>query len=224
MTTIFVTSSGTDIGKTYVSAMLIRQLRAKGLPVQALKPIVSGVDEATFPDSDPAALLAALGEEVTFDNIDMLSRWVFEPALSPDMAAARAGVEIDFKELVDHCKARAHLHDPLVIEGVGGLLVPLNAEKTVLDWMLALKGDDFATLLVVGSYLGTISHTLTTLDVMCRNGLAPRAIVVSESLSNPVPLAETVEVMSRFTAKTIGATPIISVPRHGEADLAGLFI
>ena len=120
MTTIFVTSSGTDIGKTYVSAMLIRQLRAKGLPVQALKPIVSGVDEATFPDSDPAALLAALGEEVSFDNIDLLSRWVFEPALSPDMAAARAGVEIDFRELVDHCKARAHLHDPLIIEGVGG--------------------------------------------------------------------------------------------------------
>lgn len=220
MTTIFVTSSGTDIGKTYVSAMLIRQLRAKGLPVQALKPVVSGIDEATFPDSDPAALLAALGEDVSFDNIGALSRWVFEPALSPDMAAARAGVTIDFDELVNHCKARASLHDPLVIEGVGGLLVPLNAEKTVLDWMKALNGPAFAPLLVVGSYLGTISHTLTTLDVMRRNDLEPRAIVVSESLSNPVPLAETIEVMSRF----IGATPIVPVPRNGEVDLVGLFI
>tara|TARA_R110000868_G_scaffold48678_2_gene157628 strand:- start:2040 stop:2702 length:663 start_codon:yes stop_codon:yes gene_type:complete len=219
MTTIFVTSSGTDIGKTYVSAMLIRQLRAKGLPVQALKPIVSGVDEATFPDSDPAALLAALGEDVTFDNIDLLSRWVFEPALSPDMAAARAGVEIDFTELVNHCKARGALHDPLIIEGVGGLIVPLNTTHTVLDWMKALNGPGFAPLLVVGSYLGTISHTLTTLDVMRRNDLAPRAIVVSESLSNPVPLAETIDVMSRFA----GDTPIVSVPRNGEADLASLF-
>ncbi len=220
MTTIFVTSSGTDIGKTYVSAMIIRQLRGLGLPVQALKPVVSGIDETTFPDSDPAMLLAALGEEVLFDNIDLLSRWVFEPALSPDMAAARAGVTIDFDELVNHCKARERLHDPLVIEGVGGLLVPLNADKTVLDWMQALNGPAFAPLLVVGSYLGTISHTLTTLDVMRRNDLEPRAIVVSESLSNPVPLAETVEVLSRFT----GATPIVPVPRHGEADLAGLFI
>ena len=218
MTTIFVTSSGTDIGKTYVSAMLVRQLRAKGLPVQALKPIVSGIDETTFPESDPAALLAALGEEVSFDNVDLLSRWIFEPALSPDMAAARAGVEIDFAELVNHCKARASLHDPLVIEGVGGLMVPLNAEKTVLDWMQALNGPDFVPLLVVGSYLGTISHTLTTLDVMRRRDLAPRAIIVSESLSNPVPLSETVEVMSRFT----GETPIIPVPRNGEADIAGL--
>lgn len=220
MTTIFVTSSGTDIGKTYVSAMLIRQLRAKGLPVQALKPVVSGIDETTFPESDPATLLAALGEEVSFDNIDLLSRWVFEPALSPDMAAARAGVVIDFDELVNHCKAREHLHDLLVIEGVGGLLVPLNADKTVLDWMRALNGPTFAPLLVVGSYLGTISHTLMTLDVMRRNDLEPRAIVVSESLSNPVPLAETIEVLSRFT----GATPIIPVPRNGEADIAGLFI
>jgi dethiobiotin synthetase len=219
MTTIFVTSSGTDIGKTYVSAMLIRQLRAKGLPVQALKPIVSGVDEATFPQSDPAALLAALGEEATFDNADLVSRWIFEPALSPDMAAARAGVEIGFTELVNHCRARMSLHDPLVIEGVGGLMVPLNAEKTVLDWMLALKGDGFIPLLVVGSYLGTISHTLTTLDVMRRNALAPRAIIVSESLANPVPLAETVEVMSRF----VGDIPVVPVPRNGEADLAALF-
>lgn len=219
MTTIFVTSSGTDIGKTYVSAMLIRQLRAKHIPVRALKPIVSGVDEQTFPDSDPAALLAALGEEVSFENVDLLSRWVFEPALSPDMAAARAGVEIDFTELVNHCKAQMSLYDPLVIEGVGGLIVPLNTTHTVLDWMKALNAPDFAPLLVVGSYLGTISHTLTTLDVMRRNDLSPRAIVISESLSNPVSLDETVEVMSRFT----GDTPIVAVPRNGEADLASLF-
>ncbi|MES1991823.1 MAG: dethiobiotin synthase [Pseudomonadota bacterium] len=219
MSTIFVTSSGTDIGKTYVSAMLIRQLRAKGLPVQALKPVVSGVDDNTFPTSDPAALLAALGEDAIFDNIDLVSRWVFEPALSPDMAAARAGVEIDFLELVNHCKARMHLHDPLIIEGVGGLIVPLNATHTVLDWMKALNGQDFAPLLVVGSYLGAISHTLTTLDVMIRNDLKPRAIVVSESLENPVTLDETITVMSRFT----GDTPIVAVPRNGEADLASLF-
>ena len=220
MTTIFVTSSGTDIGKTYVSAMLIRQLRGLGLPVRGLKPIVSGVDDVTFPTSDPAAILEALGEEVTPDNIDLISRWVFAPALSPDMAAARAGQEIDFAELVNHCKARMHLHDPLVIEGVGGLIVPLNTTHTVLDWMKALNGPAFAPLLVVGSYLGTISHTLTTLDVMLRNDLGPRAIVVSESLVNPVTLDETVEVMSRF----VGATPIVAVPRNGETDLTKFFV
>ncbi|MEP2283863.1 MAG: dethiobiotin synthase, partial [Nitratireductor sp.] len=61
MTVIFVTSSGTEIGKTYVSALLTRQLREKGVPVRAIKPVVSGLDETTFPESDPAALLAAMG-------------------------------------------------------------------------------------------------------------------------------------------------------------------
>jgi dethiobiotin synthetase len=218
MTTIFVTSSGTDIGKTYVSAMLIRQLREAGRPVRAIKPIVSGLDEASFAASDPAALLAALGEPVAYDNAEHVSRWRFTAALSPDMAASREGAVIDFDELVNHCKAREALHDPLVIEGVGGLMVPLDQTHTVLDWMLALKSPAFVPLLVVGSYLGTISHTLTTLDVMRRNDLAPRAIVVSESLSNPVPLEETVETIARFAKCDVRA-----VARGGEADLAGLF-
>ncbi|MCE9648262.1 MAG: dethiobiotin synthase [Parvibaculum sp.] len=217
MTAIFVTSSGTDIGKTYVSALLIRQLRARGLPVRAIKPIVSGLDEATFAASDPAALLDALGEPVEYENAEDISRWRFSAALSPDMAAAREGASVDFDELVNHCKARMALHDPLLIEGVGGLMVPLDTQHTVLDWMLALE--NIAPLLVVGSYLGTISHTLTTLDVMNRHKLTPRAIVVSESLSTPVPLEETVETIRRFVD-----VKVIALPRNGEPDLAGLFL
>ncbi|KAB7742665.1 dethiobiotin synthase [Parvibaculum sedimenti] len=218
MSTIFVTSSGTDIGKTYVSALLVRQLLAKGLAVRALKPIVSGLDEESFAASDPAALLAALGELVEFDNADIVSRWRFRAALSPDMAARREGAEIDFGELVHHCLARAAIHDPLVIEGVGGLMVPLDDSRTVLDWMIALKPASIVPLLVVGSYLGSISHTLTTLDVMRRNDLEPRAIVVSESLSAPVPLEETVETIVRFAG-----IETIALPRNGEPDLASLF-
>ena len=215
---IFVTSSGTDIGKTYVSALLLRQLRARGLPARALKPVVSGLDEATFAASDPAALLAAMGEPVEYENADTVSRWRFRAPFSPDMAARRGGEEIDFGELVAHCRARAAIHDPLLIEGVGGLMVPLDARHTVLDWMIALKEPGLAPLLVVGSYLGTISHTLTTLDVMRRNGLEPRAIVVSESLTTSVPLDETVETIARFAQ-----TNVVALPRGGEPDLATLF-
>lgn len=219
MSIIFVTSSGTDIGKTYVSALLLRQLRARGLPARALKPVVSGLDEATFAASDPAALLAAMGEPVIYENADMVSRWRFRAPLSPDMAARREGEEIDFGELVAHCRARAAIHDPLLIEGVGGLMVPLDARHTVLDWMIALKDTGLAPLLVVGSYLGTISHTLTALDVMRRNSLEPRAIVVSESPASPVPLDETVETITRFAQLNA-----VALPRGGEPDLAALFV
>src|SRR5262249_37315350 len=75
----------------------------------------------------------------------------------------------------------------LLIEGVGGVMVPLGGRHTVLDWMTELK---LPLLLVTGSYLGTISHTLTALDVLARRSLTVAAVVVSESAGSPVPLAE----------------------------------
>ncbi len=147
MPPIFVTSSGTEIGKTYVSAMLTRELKAR-----VIKPLVSGIDEQTFPGSDPAELLAAMGEAVTFETAGLVSRWRFRAALSPDMAAKREGRAIDFGELVEECVSAAKKHDPLVIEGVGGLMVPLDTRHTVLDWMKALDAKTgLAPLLVVGA-------------------------------------------------------------------------
>lgn len=215
MSPIFVTSSGTEIGKTYVSAMLTRELKAR-----AIKPLVSGLDEETFAESDPAQLLAAMGEPVTWENAGLVSRWRFKAALSPDMAAKREGRAIDFDELVEECVAAASRHDPLVIEGVGGLMVPLDERHTVLDWMKALNEKiGLAPLLVVGAYLGTISHTLTTLAVMRAEKIAPRAIVVSEREPGPVPVGETAETIARFA----GGTPVRIAPRGGAVSLADLF-
>ena len=215
MPPIFVTSSGTEIGKTYVSAMLTRELKAR-----AIKPLVSGLDEETFPGSDPAQLLAAIGEPVTYENAGLVSRWRFRAALSPDMAAKREGRAIDFDELVEECAAAASRHDPLVIEGVGGLMVPLDDRHTVLDWMKALKAKtDIAPLLVVGAYIGTISHTLTSLAVMRAENIAPRAIVVSEKEPGPVPVEETAETIARFA----GRIPVRVAPRGKTVSLADLF-
>lgn len=215
MPPIFVTSSGTEIGKTYVSAMLTRELKAR-----AIKPLVSGIDEETFAASDPAELLAAMGEPVTYENAGLVSRWRFKAALSPDMAAKRENRAILFDELVGECVAAARAHDPLVIEGVGGLMVPLDGTHTVLDWMKALnEKTGLAPILVVGAYLGTISHTLTTLAVMRSEGLAPRAIVVSEREPGPVPVGETAETITRFA----GGVPVRIVPQGGAVSLAGLF-
>lgn len=214
MLPVFVTSSGTEIGKTYVSAMLTRELKAR-----ALKPLVSGIDEKTFPDSDPAHLLAAMGEPATFENAALVSRWRFREPLSPDMAAKREGRAIDFAELVEECLAAAAKPGPLVIEGVGGLMVPLDATHTVLDWMKALDAKTgIAPVLVVGAYLGTISHTLTTLAVMRAEKLTPRVIVVSESAPGPVPVDETAETIARFAA----GVSVRALPRGGVVPLAAL--
>lgn len=191
----FVSASGTDIGKTFVMAGLIRALRRAGRPATALKPVASGFDPERPQDSDAAVLLAALGRPITAEAIAAISPWRFRAALSPDMAAQREGRTIDFAALVAFCRAAAGGGDFVLIEGVGGVMVPLDDRHTVLDWMAALS---LPIVLVAGSYLGTISHTLTALDVLIHRRLQVAALLICETEASPVPLGETAEAIARF--------------------------
>ena len=139
MSAIFITATGTDVGKTYVAASLIRHLRQLGHSVDAIKPIVSGFDPAQAATSDPGILLEALGLPVTADEIERTSPWRFRDPVSPDLAAAREGRRIDVDQVVAFCQdAIAQRRDVLLIEGVGGIMVPLDGERTILDVMMAL--------------------------------------------------------------------------------------
>jgi len=203
----FVTSTGTDIGKTFVTAGLIRYLRESNQPVTAFKPIVSGYDSSVAETSDPAVLLSALGRPVTADEVERIAPWRFRAPLSPDLAAAREGRRVDFEKLIAFSRtAIAAATGPLFIEGVGGIMVPLDGQRTVVDWMTAL---DIPLLLVVGGYLGTISHTLTALDVLAQRKLTVAAIVVSESGRDTVELDDTVASIARF----VGTTGVVGLPR-----------
>ena len=207
MAAYFVTSTGTDIGKTFVSAGLIRYLRSSNQAVSALKPVVSGYDSSVVETSDPAVLLGALGRPVAADEIASIAPWRFRAPLSPDLAAAREGRSISFDELIAFSRSAVDRNKGILfIEGVGGIMVPLDAKRTVLDWMAALE---IPLLLVVGGYLGTISHTLTALDVLAQRKLSVAAIVVSESERNPVELEDTVASIARFS----GGVDVIGLPR-----------
>jgi dethiobiotin synthetase len=206
VTAIFVTATGTDVGKTFVTAALIRHFRAAGRAVEAIKPVVSGFDAAALQTSDAGVLLAALGRPVTIEEIDRISPWRFSAPLSPDQAAAREGRAIDFDALLDFSRRAAKAGSLLLIEGVGGIMVPLDDKHTVLDWMKALR---IPVLLIAGSYLGTISHTLTALHVLAQRNLDIAAVVVSESEAGGATLDDTVASIARF------AQPIdvIGLPR-----------
>lgn len=207
MPSIFITASGTDVGKTFVAAGLIRYLRANGETIDAIKPIVSGFDPARAGESDSGVLLRALGLPLTDEEIEDISPWRFAAPLSPDMAARHAGKEIDFEQLVLFCETAAEeAEGSLLIEGVGGVMVPLDQSNTVLDWMTEL---DLPVILVAGSYLGSISHTLTAAEVLDQEECDLRAIVVSETEGSHVPLFETVATIARF----LPAIEVIALPR-----------
>lgn len=193
MKPLFVTGAHTGVGKTYVSALLVRRWKAK-----ALKPVISGFDSN---DSDTNLLIEAMGG----GSVEEISPWRFSAPLSPNIAAKREGKSIDFDALVTFCRKPG----PLVIEGVGGVMAPITDAKTVLDWIEALA---IPTLLVGGSYLGAISHTLTAARALEN----PLAIVVSQS-EDCVGLNETVATLRGFTPY-----PVFALARLDAAEQIGL--
>ncbi|HSC15078.1 MAG TPA: dethiobiotin synthase [Gammaproteobacteria bacterium] len=215
MTTVFVTSSGTGIGKTFVTLRLIAELAASGRRVRALKPVASGFDATRPADGDTGALLAAQRLEPTAANLDAVSPWRFAAPLSPNMAAARECRTVPFDALVAHCRAAGRSGDVTLIEGVGGVMVPLDGERTVLDWIAALEAP---ALLVVGSYLGTLSHSLTAAAALRARGVKIAGLIVSESEEQPVPAAETAATLARFVAPV----PVRVLPRAAPAPLLSL--
>ncbi len=206
MTAIFITATGPDVGKTFVVASLIGHLRQNGRSVEAIMPIVSGYDSAQAAASDPGTLIAALGLPFSPESIERTSPWRFRAALSPDLAARLEGRSIDVDAVTDYCKAAIDARrDVLLIEGVGGIMVPLDEQRTILDVMMALR---LPLILVTGSYRGTISHTLTALDSLLRRDMNVLATIVSETPGSKVPLNDVVSSLERFTA------PVIGLPRR----------
>lgn len=206
MSALFVTATGTDIGKSFVACGIIAELRRRGRRVAALKPLASGYEDARAAESDPGRLLAALGRDITPAELDRISPWRFRAPLAPDMAAKREGKKVDFAALAEFCRDAVDRHDDLLIEGVGGVMSPISEKQTVLDWMVELE---IPVLLVSGSYLGAQSHALTALAALRGRRLALRAVVVNESPDGGLSPADTAQSLARFAR----GTELLALPR-----------
>lgn len=205
----FITATGTDIGKTFVTCALVHAARKHGKSLEVYKPIISGIEDDNPAGSDSALLLEALGREVTPANLDVISPWRFKEALAPSMAAAKEGKEFPITELFEwtHNTIQNFNQELMLIEGVGGVMVPLDTHHTVCDWMMVAS---LTSILVAGSYLGTISHTLTALETLEHAGIAVRAVVVCESPNSTVALEDTLRELRIFVPES---TQVIALPQ-----------
>jgi len=212
MSVLFVAGTGTDIGKTHVACALIRALKARGVVVDAFKPVVSGFDPADPSSSDPARLANALGDPAALPRIS--PRRYLAP-LAPNLAARLEGDVLRIDDLAADCRAAlAGDHDLMLVEGAGGVMSPLTDEATNLDLIAAL---DLPVLLIAGSYLGTISHVLTALVALRARGARVAAIVMSESLDAP-DLVQTADALRAFEREI----PIFLAPRAEHWDASDL--
>jgi dethiobiotin synthetase len=203
---LFITGVGTGVGKTLVTTILGHQLRELGRRVNALKPVVSGYVEGD-PESDPALILRSQGIAPTTEAITAITPWRFAAPISPHLAARREGRSVSREDVVRFCReAGADVRAIRLIEGAGGVMSPMTSDATCLD-LIADLGDP--VILVTGTYLGALSHTLTALEALRGRDATVRGIVVSES-ADSVGLAETVEALRTFGVPNI---PIYPLPR-----------
>lgn len=202
---LFVTATGTDIGKTLVACALAHQARARGMTARVLKPFATGFDEMNIGETDTWNLLTAAGLPVTAETLTWCTPWRFKAPLAPDMAARREGRVVDFGAALAHCRASLHPDHFTVIEGIGGTMVPLGAHETVRDLIAELE---VPAVLVAGSYLGAISHALTALESLLQRQIEVRAVIVSESRGAPVPHEETCAAISAHAG-----VPVLPLPR-----------
>ncbi|MGZ3401614.1 MAG: dethiobiotin synthase [Caulobacteraceae bacterium] len=213
MAAFFVTGAGTDIGKTWAAAQLLRHWRSRGLVAEAVKPVATGYDPQRPEDSDAAALLRALGRPVDGPAVEAMTPIRFRAALSPDQAARREGAWISARSAAAACwPVLASAKGPVLVEGAGGAMTPLNENETMLDLALALG---LPSIFLTGSYLGAISHALTGLAALRARGARTALILVNETPDSPVDLHETAESLASHAQ----GAPVLAVPRDADGQV-----
>ncbi len=206
MTGVFVTGTGTEVGKTVVAAVLARTLAAEGKSVAVFKPVVTGLDEGG--EADHELLRRAAGAMQTDDEI---APYRYGPPASPHLAAEMVGEEIEPERLLTTASTAAEGADALVCEGVGGLLVPLARGYLVRDFAVDLG---YPIVIAASPSLGTINHTLLTIEAARAAELEIAAVVLT-----PWPQWPTeIERSNRETIASLGEVAVETLPLLDLSD------
>jgi dethiobiotin synthetase len=168
MPIVFVGGTDTEIGKTYTSVRLIRALRETGAKVAGYKPVAAGCEQNAdgWRNEDALQLLEASSPGLSYAQVNPIA--LPEP-IAPHLAAASCGQLIDPARMAAGAHALAQDHDWVIVEGAGGLLVPLTDELCFLDWV---RSQGWPCLLVVGMRLGCINHALLSAQALRSAGLS----------------------------------------------------
>jgi dethiobiotin synthetase len=213
---IFVTGTGTEIGKTVVAAVLARSIADHGASVAVFKPALTGMDE--FPGYDEATAKAADSVVGLPDHAilrvaarssqsdDEIAPFRFDPPMSPHLAAGLAGVEIDPDRVMAAARTAADGVDAIVCEGAGGLLVPLAPSWNMRSCAVELG---YPLVVVAPPGLGTINHTLLTVESARSVGLKVAAIVLNPWPEDPTPI----ETDNRETIEALSGVEVLTLPR-----------
>jgi dethiobiotin synthetase len=209
---LFVTGTDTGVGKTVVSAAIVAGLVARGMPVRPLKPLITGLDDPPDPvwPSDDEQLARVAGLDA--DEVALLR---YGPAVSPHLAAELAGEPVRAGQLERAIRAAVGDGEVAVIEGAGGLLVPIAPGYDMRELAAALE---LPLVVVARPGLGTINHTLLTLEAARSRGLAVAGVVLNPWRAEP----DEIERSNRSTIEELGEVTVSVLPRLDSPDPGAL--
>jgi dethiobiotin synthetase len=214
---LFVVGTDTGVGKTVVTAAIVRLLRQRGQAVVVCKPVATGAEphEGGHLADDTRRLADAAGHT----DYRRVTPWAFAEPAAPPVAARAAGVELTLKEIAGRVKQLAVPRSLLLVEGVGGLLCPLTERETVADLVAVLK---LPLIVVARRSLGTLNHTLLTLEVARQRGLPVAGLIVNETAAvrGFAEDSNVEELRKRITVPLLAVVPFQTNPYVG--DIAAL--
>jgi dethiobiotin synthetase len=206
MTSLFVTGTDTDVGKTFISVAIIDLLKQKGLRVAAMKPIASGCDttEAGLRNDDALQLIQHANVDLPYGTINP---YAFQAAIAPHIAAQQKNINIDLNKIKQNFELIQQQSDAVVVEGAGGWLVPINNTQTMADLAKVLK---LPIILVVGIRLGCINHALLTVEAIKQSGL-PLMGWVANNIEINAQSEQIVSILKlKITAPLLAEVPFLS--------------
>ncbi len=172
---VFVTGSDTGVGKTVIAGAIAAAVKAHGLGVGVMKPVASGAKEIEGKlVSEDAVYLKKIIDST--DDDDLVNPIRLEPPIAPTMAALKSGIQIDIDKICSAYKELTNRHDFVVVEGIGGLMVPIDDTLFVADMVSKM---DLALVIVSRDYLGTINHTLLTVEYARSRNIRIKGIVIN---------------------------------------------
>jgi dethiobiotin synthetase len=212
-----VTGTDTGVGKTVVAAAIVARLREQGKPVRALKPLITGLDEPPDADWPPDHELLA---RVSGQTADETMLHGFGLPVSPHLAAELARVTPpSIRSLTAEIRAATPAGSVVIVEGVGGLLVPINPNGSVLDLAVALE---LPLIVVARPGLGTINHTLLTAQVAREAGLRIAGIVMTPWPTEPDAIVRSNrDTIQRLLKVQVVGLPFVASAQPGPLATAG---
>jgi dethiobiotin synthetase len=204
----FVTGTDTGVGKTVLTAAVTSALRARGIDAIALKPVITGLDEPADPDWPPDHELLAAVAGAAPDEVNAVA---YGPPVSPHLAAVLSALALHPEQVTRSVLAAARLHDAVIVEGVGGLLVPLCDGYDVRS-----LARDLALPLVIAARpgLGTINHTLLTIEAARSAELEVNAVVLTPWPQQPTEIHRS----NRATIERLAGVRVYTLPRIARPD------